>query len=226
MKRVLLGLAAFLTSTSSVFAEVTVCDGGDVPVSVNSKDSNITMLICEAVTEAQRVFEQCNVPALADPLRIDLVEDIPKQCVALYHCGEDYIKVLSPALMQSKRLAEGAFTFLPIEQYFQSVIVHEITHAAFDAVPCPISSCVVGAEYVAYAMQVKFLSPEDRQRFVDLAGLDRKISRDELSALILYMAPHLFAQKAWTHLSQRENPCGYIGQITDGTVLLDFEVFE
>jgi hypothetical protein len=224
MDRVFVGIFVFLSSAFIATADVMQCEGSDV--TVNSADADVAKTICDAVDGTKELFKQCNVPPVAAPLRIDVVDDIRDSCVALYHCGEGYIKVLPPTLMQQKRDDEGAFSFLPIERYFRSVIVHEVTHAAFDTVPCPISSCVVGAEYVAYAMQLMSLTPEDRQSFVDLAGLDRKVSRDELSAVILYMAPHLFSQKAWTHLLQRQDPCGYIGQITEGKIMLDHQVFE
>lgn len=212
-----------LSTAISVSAE-TLCP--DSTISVTASNPEHTEMICDAVARTKTLFQECSVPAISRPVQIDVVDEIYSHCMAVYHCGEDLIELLSPSLMQERRDEEAAFDFLPADAYFQSVVVHELTHAAFDVVPCPIESCVVGSEYVAYTLQVLSLTPQERQSFVENAGYDRKIVRDELSALILYMAPHVFAQKAWTHFSQREDPCGYIGQIVDGTVLLDFEMFE
>ncbi|NNE88172.1 MAG: hypothetical protein HKN27_08860 [Silicimonas sp.] len=224
MRQMLCGSVILMSSTLTVSAELATCDGYDITVSANNPD--VVTAICDAAAQAQEIFKQCNVPSLSAPLHVDVVEDIRDGCVAMYHCGEGLVEVLSSDLMTQRRDINGAFSFLTIDRYFHSVIVHEITHAAFDAVHCPIDNCVVGSEYVAYAIQVMSLTADERQSFVDRAGLDRRVGRDELSALILYIAPHLFAQKVWTHLSQRDDPCGYIGQITEGRILLDFEVFE
>ena len=128
--------------------------------------------------------------------------------------------------MDEKREAKSAFSFLPIEAYFRSVIIHELAHAAFDSVPCPFDSCTVANEYVAYTIQVESLTPEEQQSFAEAAAIDRRIFRDELNVMIYELAPHKFAQKAWVHFTQRDDPCGFVGQITDGTVLLDYERFE
>jgi len=103
--------------------------------------------------------------------------------------------------------------------------VHELTHAASDVVPRPFENCVATDEYIAYAMQVMSLTPEARAVFEARTRYDRKISRDELSPMILYMAPDLFTRKAWNHFSQRDDPCGFIRQLADKTILLDRERF-
>ena len=74
-------------------------------------------------------------------------------------------------------------------------------------------------------MQIMSLPPDAQQEFVKNSGLDRQVSRDELSAIMLFMAPGRFAQKVWAHLAQQVDPYSYLGQIKDGTVLLDRERF-
>jgi hypothetical protein len=127
--------------------------------------------------------------------------------------------------MEPRRTPGGAFTFLGRDDYYQSVIVHELAHVAFDDVPCPFEACMASNEYVAYAMQVMSLSPAAQGQFASNSGLNRHVSRDKLSAIILLMAPGRFAQKVWAHLSQQNDPCAFIGQIMEGTILLDRERF-
>ena len=221
--------STFTTAACLVFlalptaAEV-ICDG--TVVTVNTTDEDVAEMVCQSAVRAETLFEQCNVPKLEKPVQIDIVDKLMPRCVAVYHCGEELIEVLTPALMDAKREEKGAFSFLPIESYFRSVIIHELVHAAFDSVPCPFASCTVGNEYVAYSIQVESLTPEEQQRFEDSAAIDRKVFRDELNIMIYELAPHRFAQKAWVHFTQRDDPCGFVGQITEGTVLLDYERFE
>lgn len=224
MKNLIAISLVLLLTSASLSAESTLCP--DTKVSVIASHKEQEEMICTAAAHANELFEACNVPPISRPVLVKVVDDIYAQCVAMYHCGDDFIEILSPSRMEERRKEDSAFVFLPTSKYFYSVVIHELAHAAFDAVPCPIDSCVVGSEYVAYSLQVLSLTEKERLAFEKNAGLDRVVGRDELSALILYMAPHLFSQKAWTHFSQREDPCGYIGQITGGNILLDFEIFE
>lgn len=217
--------AASLTLLGSLAnADMMACR--DTPsVTVSFQEPEHAGLVCTAVKQAANLFESCNVPPLSHPVHIELVEDINAHCVGLYHCGEDLIELLSPPLMQIRRAPDGAFFHLDRDAYFQSVVVHELSHAAMDRVSCPFENCVVSTEYISYAMQVMSLDPDAQALFEQRSNLDRRVSVDEISAMILYMAPHLFAQKAWAHLSQREDACGYIAHIVDGSILLDHEHF-
>ena len=209
--------------TFPVSAETISC--GETGVQVTANRSAYADMTCKAVARAEALFSKCNMPAFETSLEVTIVNELDPNCVALYHCGERRIEVLEPPLMEARRSSEGAFALLPIEDYFQSVIVHELAHASFDDVPCPFENCVVANEYVAYSMQVMALTPEARSAFTARSGIERQITRDELSLPILYLAPGRFAQKAWAHLSQRTDPCGYVGEIMEGSVLLDRDYF-
>lgn len=213
-----LSLLLFSMALPSI-ANTWTCESADITVTATS--NSLAAKVCKAVEQTQAVLGQCELPEIKGPLRIEIVEDLPPGCVALYHCQEKWIEVLSPVAMDARWKSDGAFGFLDLDTYFRSVVVHELTHVIFDDVPCPFEACVAANEYVAYALQVMSLSPDQQRAFEDRAGLDRKISSDELNAMFLFMAPNKFAQKAWTHLSQREDSCTFIRQITDGTILFD-----
>jgi hypothetical protein len=69
------------------------------------------------------------------------------------------------------------------------------------------------------------LTSDEQAKFAAIAELNRTISRDELNSVGLFMAPNLFAQKVWAHLNQRDDPCEFIGQLSQGKTLLDRERF-
>lgn len=200
-------------------AETISC--GHMGVSVTFEQSEHAELVCEAVEQADILFRQCNISPALHPVRIDIVDDLQSGCVAIYHCGEYSIQIVSPPLMQDRREADGAFIDLNIEEYFKSVVVHELTHAANDDLPCPFEDCVATDEYVAYAMQIMSLDPQDQLRFEERSGINKQISSDELSPIMLFMAPDLFAQKAWAHLSQRDDACDYISNLNEGIFRFD-----
>lgn len=223
MRKLTLSVVFSFTMAFPLLAADLTCDG--LSITVNAEQSEIAESVCEAARRASAQFERCNLPFQPKSLRIDVIDELRPHCVAVYHCGEDWIEILAPDQMQARRKAEGAFSSLEISDYFQSVVVHELAHSAFDEVPCPFDTCIATNEYVAYAMQIMSLDSEVRSGFEAKAGIDRRVSRDELSAMIYFMAPGRFAQKVWVHFSQRDDPCGYIGQIVNGTVLLDAERF-
>ncbi len=190
-------------------------------VSVSSQNTETAEQVCTASRRALALFESCGVPKILRPIQINVVHDLKEGCVALYHCGEDTIELLEPSEMQERRLPESAFSHLNIDEYFRSVVIHELTHAANDGLPCPFESCVVADEYVAYSMQVMSLDTKSRQKFIERSGIQDRVSSEELSAIILFMAPDLFAQKVWAHLNQRENACRYIDGLSSGKIVLD-----
>ena len=166
----------------------------------------------------------CNLDVPA-PITITVVPELEEQCLGVYHCGEGRIEMLPPDAYADLRNRTGASAFAAVsaDAFFESVLRHELAHAALDTMPCPFKSCITGQEYVAYTMQVRFL-PEDDIRAFEAASSDSyRVTRDALSPMILGMAPDLFAQRAWQHLSQRDDACAFIGQIARGQVLLDRE---
>ncbi|MGI9394403.1 MAG: hypothetical protein ACR2OY_07135 [Boseongicola sp.] len=215
--------ALVITLASPLWPGSLQCEGHEV--SVEFQDREFAELACEVVDEAEELFAKCGELGFPDRLNIRIVPELPQDCVAMYHCGKSAIDVLAPPFMTAKRDPEGAFAFLSLREYFRSVLVHELAHAATDAVECPIQSCVASDEYVAYALQVMSMSRAAQHEFAARSGFERRVSRDELSQIILLMAPNLFAQKVWAHLSQRDDQCGFIGQLADRTVVLDRERF-
>ena len=221
--KIIKSTAALMMFCSPLSAETLTCD--KQLVSVTYKQSEHAELVCKSVKNAEKLFEQCGLPPMNRTVQIKLVQELIGGCVGLYHCGQNLIEVLEPAIMQSVSDADGAFGFLPIEEYFSSVVVHELVHAASDDFPCPFENCLIRDEYTAYALQVMSLTQPRQVQFAKRADLNRPVSRDELSIISLFVSPQLFSQKVWAHFNQRDDPCGFIGQLSAGQVLLDRERF-
>jgi len=203
--------------------ETRVCDAANVAVTYQQEEH--AELACSAVQKATALFNDCGIPSLSNPIRVDVVEDLKKGCLGLYHCGEGIVEVLSPFVLQDRGEPDGVFAHLSTDSYFQSLVVHELAHAATDGLPCPFEGCLAGVEYIAYAMQVMSLSQEDQLVFEENLEMDQLISSDELNPIILFMAPDLFAQKVWAHFSQRDDSCGFIGQLVSGDFFFDHELY-
>lgn len=213
--------ALWVTGALGLAAQPVACPAGRILTENAGEDA---ALICTLAARATRQLASCNLGVPA-PVTIAVVPELEDQCLGLYHCGMGRIEILSPGAYLPLR-AEGrasAFATVSDEAFFEGVIRHELAHAALDGMPCPFGSCLVNQEYIAYTMQVRFLPEADRIAFEAAIDQDGRVTRDMLSSIMLMMAPQTFARRAWLHLSAREDPCGFIGQIARGEVLLDFE---
>jgi hypothetical protein len=215
--------ASLVVSATAIAADTRRCTGTDVIVTFQQEAD--AALVCDAANKAVQLFDSCDIPALDRTIRIALNDNLRPGCAGLYHCGEDHIEIVSPAVIQSRRDGQDAFGALGRDAYFQSVVVHELAHAASDGIPCGVGDCVVGAEYIAYAVQVMSLDDEARMSFEQTAPMGKPVSIDTLNPFLLLIAPGQFAQTVWAHFSQQDDACGVLGQIIDGTVVLDHEIY-
>jgi hypothetical protein len=215
------GLAGIATALA---ADTRTCTGSDVTVTYE-QDADAA-LVCDAAHTAVQLFESCNIPPLNRTIRIALNDNLRPGCAGLYHCGEDFIEVAPPAVIQSRREGQDAFGALDRDAYFQSVVVHELAHAASDGMPCGVGDCVVGAEYIAYAVQVMSLDAQARMAFAQTAPMGKPVPIDTLNPFLLLIAPGQFAQTVWAHFSQQDDGCGVLGRIIEGKMVLDHEIYQ
>lgn len=218
--RVVLGLALASVLSAPSAADPLTCPDQRFQTEAAGADAT---LICEIAARAAEQLSTCNLN-VPEPVLIEVVDALETGCLGVYHCGERRIEIERPAAYAA-HLAGGSGAFAPVSEqaFFESIIRHELVHAALDEMPCPFDSCVVGQEYVAYTMQVRFLPDADRAAFAAVDPVDGQVSRDILNPMILMMAPDLFARRAWQHLTQRDDACAFIGQIARAEVLLDYE---
>lgn len=179
--------------------------------------------ICAAAVRATAELSSCNLD-VPTPLVIEVSQTLSENCLGLYHCGEQRVEILPRASYAELLAGEYSSVFAPVSpaEFFDSIIRHEFAHAALDGMPCPFENCLVGQEYVAYTMQVRFLPEADRAAFLAMNPHDGPVPRDLLNAMTLLMRPNLFARRAWQHLTERPDPCAFIDRIARGEVVLDF----
>ncbi|WP_439156256.1 DUF6639 family protein [Yoonia sp.] len=207
---------------STGHAEVLSCEG--LPLTVSGADAALAEQTCRAAARTLPLIAECGV-VLSQPQDIEITEVIPgsSNCMGVYHCGENSIEILSPRGIERLRRDDSAFFAIPAPIYFESVLAHELAHAAYDAVPCPFADCVVTSEYVAYAMQVYSLPPSERGLFEADVAMAETVSRYDISSIGLLMAPDQFARNVWAHFSQREDGCAYVADMMEANFYLDTE---
>ncbi len=192
---------------------------------VEAENPDIASRVCESATEAHDSLASCGVH-LSEPLKITVLDRIAaasESCLGLYHCGEGRIELLSPDAMAVRRKAGGAFAGVSDDALWDSVLVHELTHAAYEQVDCPFPSCLATSEYAAFAMQVRSLPESELEAFGKEVTVAGPPIRDAISEVMYFISPERFAKLSWQHFSARPNPCGYMELIMDGDIFFDRE---
>lgn len=216
------GLVVGLLASTASFAseEKTLCQTADIVVEGGT--SAYRDRICQIAEREVPKLAACSV-VVPKGITIRFEDTLPEGCVGLFHRGEALIRLLSPDLVAERHTQDCAFASVSDEPFFDSVVVHELTHAAYDSVDCPFTDCLATTEYVAYAMQVRSLPTEAREAFEASSAYEHLVTNEEINATYYAFAPDRFAQKAWRHFTQRDDGCEFIGWIMDGAVFFDQE---
>lgn len=208
------------TSASVALAESHTCRQS--PFTVKGAKAETEML-CEAAEAIRAALAQCNLDIKAH-LTIEITSDLPDGCIGQYHCGEGRIE-LGPLEDYASFLSntpDSLFAHLPPRTFYESVLRHELVHAALEDMPCPYQSCRAGQEFIAYALQMWFLSETDRAPFDEaVAERDRPATADSLNAFILAMAPEKFALNAYAYFRAQDDPCAFVSSVANGTTVMD-----
>jgi len=221
--RYVLSLIIYIAATQHTVAEGYRCE--DQLFLVEATSPELAERTCHSAAKARAALSTCSVH-LKDPVTIsvvDAIEELTGSCLGLYHCGDGQVEILSPDAMAAARETDGAFAGISDDALWDSIIVHELTHAAYEGVTCPFSSCVATSEYAAFAMQLRFLPAAELAQFAARDILETQPSRDAISPIMYFMAPDRFAELSWRHFITRPDPCGYMEWIMTGQIFFDRE---
>ena len=210
-------LVAVTLSVGSATAQ-TSCDGA--PVDVYAGTDALAEQTCDAAQSALGLLADCDL-ALTAPITITVTEtavDLPDHCVARFDCDDRAITVLHPDLLADTLSPNSRFAQIPLQPYFDSLIAHELTHATLLDDDRSANLPRVAHEYMAYATQVRSLSPEDQATFLAGAPDGALLTLSDINPLFLVFAPDLFAQFATVHFDLPENGCGFLQALLDGVV--------
>ena len=158
-------LIALLVAAPAGANETRICP--DPMFTVTAETDALIDQSCQSAARARDSLRSCQIE-LPEPVDIHVVDTINGSngpCLGMYHCGERQIEVLSPEALSTTREADGVFSGVSNDALWDSIFVHELTHAAYDKVTCPFSSCIATSEYASYAMQVRSLPEEEQAKF-------------------------------------------------------------
>ncbi|WP_371054655.1 DUF6639 family protein [Rhodosalinus sp. K401] len=216
---------AFLLAPAPLAGGTIICPSGAFTVA--SPDATLNEHICRVAEAGAEQLEACGLPIRA-PLVILAVPEIAHgdvSCLGAYDCDRLELRLVTPAALDAALAPDSVLRDIPREALFDSLVVHELAHAALAQQPCAAPPCLAEHEYVAYTMQMQALAPEHRAIVTGAArGLDR-VTEERLNEFIAVAAPDTFAAWAWTHFSRPENGCGFVARLISGEAQLGLDAY-
>lgn len=197
-------------------AEPKACETSTV--SVESDNDTLVETVCKTAEQARLMLNACHLSLQEDILVVvsGLLPGVSPRIIGIYESAENRISVLSPEELQSALLFGSAFAGIEKNIFFKSVLIHELSHAAFENTACRSGSCVENHEYVAYAMQMLSLPVPYRQKIVNEYRITPPIDPLLLNSFIAVMAPDRFAAIVWQHFSEEGNGCSFVRDLASG----------
>ena len=113
-------------------------------------------------------------------------------------------------------VAGTPFSALPLPEFYQSFIVHEIVHGILHQNYKTQPKSHAAFEYPAYALQIEFLPAPMRDKFLDAFDLTPMRASLVFSDTILFFDPYSFAARAYQHFKSTPDGCTHIRAILYG----------
>jgi hypothetical protein len=149
--------------------------------------------------EALARVAQCHL-SLPEPVLITVADTLPDSiegCVGYFECATNRIFLRTPDAIAGSRDPLSAFPILDPKVQFDSLVVHELAHAAFQQTGCTAAICPENHEYVGYAMQMWALPDQARTAIVDRFRKHEPIDARRLNMFIAAIAPDRYAAYVW-----------------------------
>lgn len=190
------------------------CD--DPLVEIIASEELLAGRLCAVVERTKLQLERCHL-AQVTPVVIRVTNDPhPTGLMGHFSMMGNRIELLPPGGIDKVLDAQSAYRKIPAEEFFDSIIVHELTHALFLETNCGLETCLAGHEYIAYAMQLDALSSESRKAFLEALPAEVPVDLAWFSSDRLHETPEVFAAGAWRHFAQPDKGCAFVGALLSG----------
>lgn len=185
---------------------------------VETDDSDLRDRVCKVASEALSDLSACHLKQESPIVFVfeDLILELGNSCLGLYHRKTERIVLLTPDAFETAHAASDFCDFIPASAHFDSIVVHELTHALVDQTPNADAISRTDDEFIAYAMQVQSMPAATRGKILERYGPQAADRTDRINGYFLDIAPLAFAAASWLHFTAPGNGCGLVGKILSG----------
>lgn len=174
-------------------------------------------LICAAAETAINRLDQCAI-ALKRPLSIKVSEVVRSPfgttIFGRFDGEADAILVTRTSNIEPL-IGDTPYRELPLPDFYMSLIVHEVVHAAMHQNYRRQPTSRAAYEYPAYALQLETMMPAVRSKLLttNRGHEERSILFNDM---ILSFDPFLFAARAYEHFAAPGQSCSRLQTLLDG----------
>jgi hypothetical protein len=191
-------------------------------ITVEADTEALAMRICGVALQATGLANMCGY-GLERDIAIKVVPRIigmNGNPLACFKAAQLTVEVLKPEATATTLTSRSAYSRLPPDALYDSLIVHEMTHAMFSPAGPRTAQTVVAQEYIASSFQIASMDADVRQILLDRYPRHDSVSLSELNVAMYSLAPVRFGVTAWRHYAQAENGCAILQQIVEGAIAL------
>ena len=138
--------------------------------------------------------------------------------IGLYSAETDQIELLSYAQARRQTTDNPLFGLPMTPALYESVVVHEVSHAIVEQnLSTRLTSRVVH-EYIAYAAQLSSMAPDLRREILRRYGQPAFADVDEMSWVYYELDPSGFGVKVYRHFLALRDPAAFLQDLLSGAV--------
>lgn len=205
-----------IASTEEAHAVELTC--GDAGIQVFAEDASIAKRICETIASHRENLQTCGL-SQSHPVSL-IVDQEPVVLGVLGHFRpkSNEIHLLGMEQLDDVLHPESIYRLIPLDEFFDSIVIHELTHALFYRTTCGRDSCLPVHEYIASVMQIQSLSSQSREVLLAASTVPKEVRLQVFTQQFLNRSPEKFAISAWLHFSAPGNRCGFVWDLFAGKV--------
>lgn len=187
----------------------------EAAVHVTGASATERRLACSAASEALQLLGQCQISPRTPP-HVEILNEVRqplgRPIFGLFDTKRGRVAITRFANVSG--LVKGTpYDALPQEEFYKSMIVHEVVHAVMHQNLKRPATSLAAYEYPAYALQIASLSPSTRQEFLRSFG-QIEIGPDSIfSDALLHFDPFFFAARAYQHYRTSVNGCTHLSAL-------------
>lgn len=167
-------------------------------------------LICDAAGDALHYPSSCGL-RLQSRLVVDVADEpLKKGGLDVFGCFDaekDTIRLLGFERCSQAAAGNRAYAALPADQFYKSIIIHEVAHKVFRSNLGKRFVARAGYEYVAYPVQITLMPETERRQFLSPIKTSAPPDLSRFADMLLLMAPEAFAAMAYEHFALPGNGC-------------------
>jgi hypothetical protein len=190
----------------------------EAPVDVSAPSLEERRLACAGANQALQLLGRCEVYPRR-PIDMRIVDDVRhpfgREVFGFFDPKQDRALVTRYANIPALT-ADTPYATLPQREFYLSLIVHEVVHAALHQHYQRKPTNHAAYEYPAYALQIESLPPSVREEFLRVMARFGGGTDFVLSDPVLFFNPFAFAASAHKHFNTSLDGCSNLHALLKG----------